>query len=160
MALRKSRRRAFAGQADAEVALAAMRTALSQALHKLVDETRENPAPTFVARAVAHLVDAWTQAALSMITAASMASTAPAAAPATEPARQIEPETVGAALLVSLRLIVDGVRAGRPDHEIDVDCQRLADTFSTCLRDAIAGAYLRTATAFEEQLGIPPGIAN
>jgi hypothetical protein len=138
-----------------------MRAALSQALHRLVTDTRENPSPTFVAQAVADLVDVWAESALAMIDAASSGRPVPvAAAPAHGAAAGAvsNPDDVHAALLAALGLIVEATRAGSPD--IDSACVRLADTFSACLRDAIAGAYLRTTAALEERLGIPPGIAN
>jgi hypothetical protein len=138
-----------------------MRATLSHALHKLVAETRENPEPVFAAQAVAQLADAWAQSALAMVAAASSASVAAVhASPEVTAAttQPTQPDDVHAAMLASLRLIVDGAREGQAD--IEVDCHRFADTFSACLRDAIAGAYLRAASAFEEQLGISPGIAN
>ncbi len=160
-----SRRRATPGavatQADVDASLSSMQATLSHALHKLVAETRENPEPVFAAQAVAQLADVWAQSALAMIGAAVAASSAAARAAAdlvTTPARPTHPDEVHTSMLVSLRLIADGARAGAPN--VDADCQRFADTFTACLRDAIAGAYLRTAAAFEDQLGISPGIAN
>jgi hypothetical protein len=138
-----------------------MRHVLSEALHGLVASTRENHEPAFIAQAVAALVDAWSSSALAMIGAAAEAPQgAQKAASGRDPAvaSPVQPDAVHASMLASLRLIVDAARAGSTD--LDEPCLRFADTFSACLRDAIAGTFLRTTAAFEEQLGLAPGAVN
>jgi len=130
-----------------DTSLSAMRTVLSQRLHQLITETRDNPKPEFAAQAVAQLVDVWVQSALAMIAAAVDASThAPhsPAVPAPPATASSLPDELRASMLASLRLIIDGARANEPD--VDDQCQRFADTFAQCFRDAIAGAYLKMAT--------------
>ncbi len=161
MSRRGGARRKVAGQADLDASVAAMSVVLSRALHRLIADARGNADPVFEVQAVGQLVDAWAKSALAMIAAASPSQAEPraaAAAVSNATASSPRPDDVHAEMLGALALIVDAARAGRPD--VDAACVRFADMFSSCLRDAIAGAYLRTAAAFEEQLGLAPGIAN
>jgi hypothetical protein len=161
MSRRSSARRGPADQAAADASSAAMRAEMSRTLHRLVADTRANADPVFTAQAVAQLVDAWAESALTMIAAASSFQPKTGVADASlrvAATSCVPPDEVHGAMLAALAIIVDAARAGRPD--VDTACLRFADTFSSCLRDAIAGAYLRTAAAFEDQLGLTPGIAN
>ena len=170
MSRRKSRPQAAASQVDVDHALDGMQRELSAALHRLLADTKADPSAAFATHAVAGLVDAWAVAALEMIDAAARCavvassstsksrSVATVTPEARVPADSADPDSMRSALLESLKLIVEATRAGRPD--VDEACAQFADTFAGCLRDAIASAYLRTATAFENELGISQGLMN
>ena len=151
-----------ATEADRDAQLEQMRAEMTRVIYELLERVRAQPDAISVTQAVAAYVDAWSVSALEMIKAAAMAAFAGSAAvDAGTPAPASSSASIDAlhgAIVNSLACIVAMARAGQSG--VDDACRRFADCYTSCFGDAIAEISLRSMAAFEQRLGVDPGLPN